>query len=60
MNNNEILVAIAKVRRTGLVNMFNRQGVIDILYLLGYDIIAEYLEKNTDKYIELLELSANY
>lgn len=48
---------IAEVRRTGRTNMFDRITVIEILYQLGYDFTAEYLEENKGDYMSLLELS---
>lgn len=48
---------IAEVRRTGKTNMFDRIAVIEILYDLGYDYTAEYLEENKEDYLDLLKLS---
>lgn len=51
---------IAQVRRTGLVNMFNRKGVIKVLENLGCENTAEYIECNKKDYMELLKESGNY
>lgn len=62
--NNEEKIEIAKelayIRRVGATNMFDRKNVIELLYLMGHDTTAEYLEDNKSKYMELLELSADY
>lgn len=62
INNNqedrkEMAHEIAEVRRTGRTNMFDRRAVIEILYELGHDYTAEYLEENKDDYFDLLKLS---
>jgi len=53
----DIAKEIAEVRKSGLVNMFDRFGV---LMDLGYDYAAEYIEKNRMDYLELLKLSGKY
>ena len=60
MNKEDIIKGIAMVRRTGLTNMFDRKNVIIILKELGYDNIANYLEKNKKEYLELLMSSNKY
>lgn len=56
----EVAKGIAQVRRSGKVNMFDRRGVIDVMYMIGDDFSADHLASNPDDYIELLELSGNY
>ena len=51
---------IAQVRRTGLVNMLDRRGVIEVLEGLGCANTAEYIECNKKDYMELLKESSNY
>lgn len=60
MDNNIIAKAIAEVRKTGKVNMFDRRNVVDVMQNLGYYEEAEYIIDNKDKYIDLLNLSSNY
>ncbi|GAA0071699.1 hypothetical protein UT300003_32240 [Clostridium sardiniense] len=56
----ECAMEIAEVRKTGIVNMFNRAGVVEALYQFGYDFTAEYIRDNKEDYIELLEKSGEY
>lgn len=56
----EMAQELAEVRGTGLVNMMDRKGVIDVLYSMGHDFSAEYLEDNKSDYMELLVLSGQY
>lgn len=56
----EMAQEIAKVRESGLTNMFDRNRVIEILYAMGHDYTAEYLEENKNDYMSLLELSGEY
>lgn len=51
---------IAEVRVEGTVNMFDRHGVIEALYLLDKDDTAYYLYSNKNEYMELLKLSGNW
>lgn len=60
MDNVNIAIALAEVRKTGATNMIDRYKVIDVMELLGYRKEAKYILNNKDKYIELLNLSANY
>lgn len=53
----EVAKSIAQVRRTGKVNMFDRRGVITLMYMIGDDFSADYLANNPDEYMKLLELS---
>lgn len=59
-NKIEMVQEIAEVRRTGLTNMFDRNSVIDMLYTMGYDYTAEYLEENKREYMDLLKMSGSY
>lgn len=53
--------ALAKVRETGLVNMFDYQGVLKVVNDLDLDSdVFMYIYNNKDKYIDLLKESANY
>lgn len=53
--------ALAKVRETGLVNMFDYQGVLKVINDLDLDSnVFMYIYNNKDKYIDLLKESANY
>lgn len=56
----ECAMEIAEVRKTGIVNMFNRAGVVEALYQLGYDFTANHIRDNKEDYIELLEKSGEY
>ena len=51
---------IAKVRETGLTNMFDRIRVIEILEIMGYEDSVEYLTNHKADYMELLKLSGEY
>ena len=51
---------IAKVRETGLTNMFDRIRVIEILGIMGYEDSVEYLTNYKADYMELLKLSGEY
>lgn len=52
--------AIALVRRTGKVNMFDRPGVVGVLKRLGFEGVALHVKGNRDTYLELLEMSGKY
>lgn len=60
MNREKIAQDIAHIRETGLVNMFDRLGVIEVLEACGKNESAEYLMENKDKYMELLILSGEF
>ena len=60
MNKEDIIKGIATIRRTNLVNMFDRKNVIVILKEFGYNNIADYLEENKKEYLELLIESGKY
>lgn len=52
---------LAKVRETGLVNMYDYQGVLKVINDLDLDSnVFMYIYNNKDKYIGLLKESANY
>ena len=51
---------IAEVRKTGRVNMWDRMGVAEVLYDLGYDFTAEHITDNRDDYLSLLKESGKY
>jgi hypothetical protein len=51
---------IAKVRKTGKVNMFDKKGVIFYLEKLGYIDTANYLKDNEKDFGQLLILSGDY
>lgn len=56
----EMAKEIAEVRRTGEVNMMDRQGVAEILFEMGFDYTAEYILANVGDFFSLLELSKEY
>lgn len=56
----EMAQDIALVRKTDATNMFDRRNVIEVLYMMGHDTTAEYLEDNKSEYMELLKLSGEY
>lgn len=56
----EMAQEIAEVRKTGVVNMYDRGGVINVLEVLGYDYTADYIKENKEDYIKLLKLSGDY
>lgn len=56
----EMAQDISLVRKTGMTNMFDRRNVIEVLYMMGHDVTAEYLEDNKSEYMELLKLSGDY
>jgi len=60
MKKEDIIKGIELVRKTGMTNMLDRENVIIILKELGYDNIANYLEKNKKEYLELLMSSNKY
>ncbi len=60
MKKEDIIKGIELVRKTGMTNMLDRENVIIILKELGYDNIANYLEKNKKEYLELLMSSSKY
>lgn len=60
MNKEDIIKGITAVRKTNLVNMFDRKNVIVILKEFGYNNIADYLEENKKEYLELLIASSKY
>jgi hypothetical protein len=61
-NDYEIKIAkeIAEIRRTGLVNMFFLNDVLELMFVLGYNDTAEYIKMNRTEYLNLLELSGDY
>ena len=61
-NNYEIEIAkeIAAIRRTGLVNMFFVNDVLEVMVAMGYNNSAEYIKMNKAEYLKLLELSGDY
>lgn len=60
MKKEDIIKGIELVRKTGMTNMLDRENVIIILKELGYDNIANYLEKNKKEYLELSIASNKY
>mgnify|MGYP003205033809 CR=1 FL=1 len=57
----DVCKVLAKVRETGLVNMFDYQGVLKVINDLDLDSnVFMYIYNNKDKYIDLLKESANY
>ncbi|BAO04977.1 uncharacterized protein CBO05P1_258 [Clostridium botulinum B str. Osaka05] len=56
----EMAKEIAEVRKTGETNMLIRSNVINILYSLGYDFTADYIQNERTDYINLLKLSGDF
>lgn len=56
----EMAKEIAEVRKTGETNMLIRSNVINILYSLGYDFTADYIQNKRADYINLLKLSGDF
>lgn len=56
----EIAKEIAAIRKTGLVNMFFVNDVLEVMVTMGYNNSAEYIKMNKTEYLKLLELSGDY
>lgn len=56
MNREELVQDLREVRDSGLVNMFDRRGVIEVLEGFGYDDSATKVsEMKAEEYLEVLE-----
>lgn len=55
-----VIEALAFVRETGLVNMFDRIGAIEVLSAAGMDEAAEWLQVNRRSYGDALEAFGEY
>ena len=56
MNREELVQDLREVRDSGLVNMFDRRGVIEVLEGFGYDDSATKVsEMEAEEYLEVLE-----
>lgn len=52
---------MAKVRNSGLMNMYNKSGVSKVLHSLGYNESSDKVcSMERDEYIALLNVSAQY
>ena len=56
----EIAKEIAAIRKTGLVNMFFVNDVLEVMVAMGYNNSAEYIKMNNTEYVNLLDISVDY
>lgn len=56
----EIIRGIAKVRRSGVTNMYDRKRVLEEISMNCSQEIKDYIKDHENDYLELLKLSGDY